>query len=135
MADVFTKTKRSEIMSRISAKNTGIERTVFAFLMRNGIYFQQHYSRVRGKPDIAIPSKKIAVFINGDFWHGFHFEKWKNRIPKKYWRGKIESNIARDRQNYRQLRKDGWKVLQIWGHEVIKNPDKTFSKISSFLRS
>ena len=135
MADVFTKAKRSEIMSRIRAKNTGIEKIVFAFLRRNGVHFQQHYSRARGKPDIAIPSKKIAVFINGDFWHGYRFGKWKNRIPKKYWRGKIESNIVRDRQNYRLLRKDGWKVLRIWGHEIIENPDKAFSKISSFLRS
>lgn len=134
MADVFTREKRSAIMSRIRAKNTGIEKAAFAFLRREGIYFQKHYSRAPGKPDIAIPSRKIAVFINGDFWHGYRFEKWRNRIPKKYWREKIESNIARDLRNYRALKKDGWRMLRLWGHEVIENPDRAFSKLARFLR-
>ena len=134
MADVFTKVKRSDIMSRIRSKNTGIEKAIFSRLKKKGIYFQQHYSRIWGKPDIAIPSKKIAVFINGDFWHGYRFRKWAKRIPKKYWRKKIESNIARDARNYRKLRKNGWKILRIWGHQVKEKPEKTLSKVISFLR-
>jgi DNA mismatch endonuclease (patch repair protein) len=135
MADVFNKKKRSEIMSRIRAKETGIERAVFSHLRKKRVYFQKHYDRVPGKPDIAVPSKKLAVFIDGDFWHGYRFESWKRRIPKEYWRSKIESNIARDCKNYRALRRAGWKVLKIWGHTVIKQPEKTCLKISSFLKS
>jgi DNA mismatch endonuclease (patch repair protein) len=135
MPDIFSKEKRSAIMSRIRSKNTGIEKAAFSFLRREGIYFQKHYSRVVGNPDIAVPSKKMAVFINGDFWHGYRFKKWRNRIPKKYWRKKIESNITRDLRNYSVLKKNGWKVLRLWGHEVIEAPDKTFLKLAKFLRS
>ncbi len=135
MADVFIKQKRSEIMSLIRAKNTGIEKKVFAFLRRNKIYFQRHYSKASGKPDVALPKKKIAVFIDGDFWHGYRFKKWRFRIPKKYWRKKIALNIARDAKNRRTLRRHGWKVLRVWGHELAKNPHKTLSKIADFLQS
>lgn len=121
--DVFTKKKRSEIMSRIRSKNTKAELLVFRELRRRGIYFQKHYNRAPGKPDIALPRKKIAVFIDGDFWHGWQFFKNKKRLPKKYWVKKIEGNIVRDRKNRRILKKQGWKVLRIWEHEInsVKN--------------
>jgi len=135
VTDVFTKKKRSDIMSRIRGKNTGIEKTVFSYLRRNNIYFQKHYNKVPGKPDIAIPSKKLAVFVNGDFWHGYKYQEWKERIPKNYWREKIENNIARDKKNYRNLRRAGWKVLRIWGHDITKKRDITLEKIHNFLTS
>lgn len=132
--DVFTKKKRSDIMSRIRAKNTGIEKTVFSFLRKEKIYFQKHYDKAPGKPDVALPSKKLAVFINGDFWHGYRFSEWRERIPKGYWRSKIEGNIARDQKNYRKLRRMGWKVLRVWGHDVAKKPKETCQRICNFLR-
>lgn len=135
MADVFSKEKRSEIMSRIRAKDTGIEKTAFSYLRRKGIYFQRHYSKAAGSPDIAVPSKKLAVFIDGDFWHGYRFASWRLRIPKVYWRNKIESNIARDQRNRRALRRAGWKVLRVWGHELRENEDKALEKIGRFLRT
>lgn len=122
-------------MSRIRAKNTGIEKTVFVFLRKHRIYFQQHYDRIPGKPDIALPSKKIAVFINGDFWHGYKFAAWKNRLPQDYWVKKIETNIKRDQKNYRFLKRNGWKILKVWGHDVAKRPEKTCNKILDFLCS
>ncbi len=130
--DVFTRRKRSEIMSRIRSKNTGIEKVAFSYLRKQKIYFQKHYSRVPGKPDIAIPSKKIAVFINGDFWHGYKFSVWKKRIPKKYWVSKIQSNIDRDRRSYMALKRMGWKILKIWGHELKENREKACGKIINF---
>ena len=133
MADVFSKEKRSEIMSLIRAKNTGIERMVFSYLRKNKIYFQRHYSKAPGKPDVAVPSRKIAVFIDGDFWHGYRFESWKHRIPKDYWRGKIAKNIARDAKNRRALRKAGWKVMRVWSHQLARTPDLTLQKIAGFL--
>jgi len=120
-------------MSRIRSKDTAIEKIAFSFLRKNKIHFQPHYSKVAGKPDIALPSKKRAIFINGDFWHGYHFGRWKNRIPKKYWVAKIEGNILRDRKNCRKLKREGWEVMKIWGHELIKNPSLTCRKISKFL--
>lgn len=134
MADVFTKEKRSDIMSKIRSKNTKAELLVFRELRKRGIYFQKHYSRALGKPDIALPRKKIAVFVDGDFWHGYKFSKTKGRLPKKYWLQKIEYNIKRDRKNRTNLKKNGWKVLRVWEHEIIKSFDITIYKIIDFLR-
>ena len=134
MTDVFTKEKRSEIMSKIRSKNTKAEILVFRELRRRGIYFQKHYNRALGKPDIALPRKKIAIFIDGDFWHGYRFSKMKDRLPKKYWQQKIENNIKRDRRNQAKLKRDGWKVLRVWEHEVIKKFNKTLDKIEFFMK-
>lgn len=133
MADVFTREKRSEIMSRISSKNTKPELLVFRELRKRKIYFYKHYAKIPGKPDIALPRKKIAVFIDGDFWHGYKFSKQKKRLPKKYWLDKIENNIKRDRQNRNKLKKEGWKILKVWSHEIIKNPQQGVDKIVDFL--
>lgn len=122
-------------MSRIRAKNTGIERSVFSYLRKRNIYHQRHYDNAPGKPDIALPAKKLAVFINGDFWHGYRFSVWKGRIPKKYWREKIARNIARDRKNYKILKRRGWRILRIWGHEVIEHPEQSLKKVEAFLLS
>lgn len=131
--DVFTKEKRSEIMSRIRSENTKVERLVFRELRRRGIYFQKHYKRAKGKPDIALPRKKKAVFIDGDFWHGRNFLKQKERLPKKYWLSKIEKNVRNDRRNRLALKKAGWKILRVWEKETIKNPENMINKISKFL--
>lgn len=120
-------------MSRIRSKETGIERTVFSYLRRHKIYFQRHYSKALGKPDIALPAKKLAVFVNGDFWHGYKFNAWKNRIPQTYWLQKIETNIKRDKKNYRALKRQGWKILKVWGHQVIEDKEITCATIAEFL--
>ena len=85
-------------MSKIRSKNTKAELIVFRELRKRKIYFQKHYKKCVGCPDIAIPSKKIAVFIDGDFWHGRNFHKDKKRLPKRYWLNKIEGNIVRDKK-------------------------------------
>ncbi|MFA6228309.1 MAG: very short patch repair endonuclease [Patescibacteria group bacterium] len=136
MADVFSKEKRSEIMSKIRGKNTKVELLVFGELRKRGVYFQKHYKRAPGKPDIALPRKKIAVFIDGDFWHGYNFSNTKKRLPKKYWRAKIEANIHRDVKNRRKLKRMGWKVLRIWEHQLTqRNFNKSMSKIENKLVS
>ena len=132
--DVFSKKKRSEIMSRIKSKNTKAEVLIFKELRKRGIYFQKHYKRAAGNPDIALPRKKKAVFIDGDFWHGWKFKKNKKRLPKKYWVEKIESNIARDKKNRAKLRKEGWQVLRVWEHAAFKNHDKIVEKIVEFFK-
>jgi len=133
MTDIFSKKKRSEIMSKIRSKNTGLEKEIFRELKRRKIYFQKHYKKVTGNPDIALPRKKRAIFIDGDFWHGYQFAKWKRRLPKKYWLQKIGENIRRDVRNRTKLKKGGWKVLRVWGHEVKKKKRETIEKIVEFL--
>lgn len=122
-------------MSKIRSKNTVAEMLVFKELQKRKIYFQKHYKRAVGNPDVALPCKKRAVFIDGDFWHGYQFLKQRKRLPKKYWQAKIEDNIKRDRRIRAKLKRDGWQILKIWEHELSKNFDKTIEKIIAFLKS
>lgn len=119
-------------MSRIRSKNTVIERMVFRFLRENNVYFQKHYDRAPGKPDIALPRKKKAVFIDGDFWHGRDYQVRKNKLPQ-YWILKISANIERDKKNRRLLRLQGWEVLRVWELDLEKKKEKTLNKIYHFL--
>ncbi len=106
---------------------------VFRELRRRKIYFQKHYKKAPGNPDIALPRKKKAVFIDGDFWHGYNFEETKKRLPKKYWVGKIENNILRDKKNTNTLKEEGWQVLRIWEHEIKKDFTKSIKRITQFI--
>ena len=131
--DVFSKKKRSEIMSKIRSKNTSIEVAKFRKLRHKGVHFRTHYSKVAGCPDIALPKKKKAVFIDGDFWHGYQFFKLWKTLPNKFWREKISRNIKRDKSVRAKLKRQGWKVLRVWEHELSKEQDKTIRKIILFL--
>lgn len=132
--DVFTKKKRSEIMSKIRSKNTKAELIVFKELRKRKVYFRKHYKKVAGSPDIALPRKKIAIFIDGDFWHGKNFKKEEKRLPRKYWRDKIKSNILRDKRNRNLLRRQGWKILRVWESEIVGNKDFLINKVNEFLK-
>lgn len=133
MADIFTKKQRSKIMSAIRSKNTSVETIIFRLLRNQGIHFQKHYKKAAGCPDIALPSRKKAVFIDGDFWHGYRFQTLRKRLPNKFWVKKIVRNIERDKDNRKKLRKSGWKVLRIWEHEITNDAKSTASKIAKFL--
>lgn len=135
MADIFTKENRSEVMSLIRPKGTKLGKLVFSHLRKERIYFQKHYKKASGSPNIAVPSKKLAVFIDGDFRHGWQFSRWKDKLPRKYWQGKIRANIDRDRRTFARLRRTGWKVLRIWEHDLKSSRrDATFKRIFGFLR-
>lgn len=116
-------------MSKIRSRNTKVENLIFRELRKRNIYFKKHYKNAIGNPDIALPRKKKAVFIDGDFWHGYQFIKLKKRLPKKYWIKKIESTIIRDRKVDRELRRMGWRVFRFWEHEIKLKPEKTIEKI------
>lgn len=137
MADVFLKSERSRIMSLIRSKNTKIEKDfcklLSSALYKKGIRYRKHYKKLPGKPDIAFVGKKIAVFIDGDFWHGYKFKIQKQRLPRKYWVKKIENNINRDRQVDRELRRMDWQVLRVWEHEIKLRPERTIRKIAKMI--
>lgn len=136
MADVFTPEKRSEVMSRIRSKNTKAEKIVFSYLRQQKVYFQKHYVRAPGKPDIALPRKKRAVFINGDFWHGRTYDKvLSNRPAGDYWVIKIKRNMERDIVTIDTLTNSGWKVLVVWEADIKRKrtKDATLAEISKFL--
>ena len=127
MADVFSKKKRSWIMSRIRSKNTSIDRRMRDMLSGMNVRFEM-YPDLFGSPDFQV-GKRVLVFCDGDFWHGYRYAE-KKRPAKKYWREKIEGNMRRDRKVSRKLRRDGWSVLRIWEHDIKKNPDKCMKKIT-----
>lgn len=119
-------------MSRIRSKNTAVERQVFNFLRKEGINFKKHYKAVPGSPDVAVPSKKRAVFVEGAFWHGWGYKRLRPRLSP-FWRRKIENNMRRDRRNMRRLRKLDWKVMRVWDHRLKRKPKYWLSKTALFL--
>lgn len=136
MPDMFSPKKRSEIMSRIRSKETEAEQITFKYLRQNKIYFQKHYARVAGKPDIALPRKKKAVFIDGDFWHGRDYERIVASRPEgDYWPAKIAYNMERDARNRTELTEKGWKLLVIWESDIKRKRtrDSALEQIARFL--
>lgn len=129
--DRITKEQRSKLMSKVKGKNTKLELMLFELLQKNGFLFESHYA-ILGKPDIVFIEKKLAIFIDGDFWHGWKFETYKNKLTK-YWLNKIHNNILRDKRNRGQLRKEGWRVIRFWEHRVLKRPFGCISRISKEL--
>jgi len=123
-------------MSRIRSKNTQAERIVFSFLRQEGVHFKKHYKDIVGCPDIALPEKKKAVFVDGDFWHGRDFERVKRgRKKTDYWVEKIKSNIERDKKQRASLRRKGWAVIKVWESDIKRKRTrlKQLKKIKSFL--
>ena len=131
--DIFSRRKRSEIMSAIKAKNTNFETEIFSELRRAGCRFKTHYVGVVGKPDITIPSKKRAVFIDSDFWHGWRYPRWTFSAKSGFWDKKITANRTRDAFVTRKLRNLGWKVLRVWEHQLKKDRVAAVKRIKIFL--
>lgn len=125
-------------MSNIRSKNSKAELTVFKYLRSNRVYFQKHYKRAPGTPDIALPRKKRAVFIDGDFWHGRNYEKMleKSNGMNDYWDNKILINIERDKKQDAELLRRGWRILRVWESDINRKRtrESVLSSIASFLR-
>lgn len=124
-------------MSKIRGKNTKAEllfrKALSAEVYPKGFRYRLHYKKIIGSPDIVFVKQKIAIFIDGDFWHGRGFDKKKSKLPKKYWIPKIEENIRRDRRVNRRLKKEGWNVIRIWESDVKKNLEKFVGIILKYL--
>lgn len=117
MADNMSEAQRSYTMSRIRSEDTKVELTLRRTLFSRGLRYRLHRRELPGRPDIVFPREKVAVFVDGDFWHGWKYEDWSHSL-KPYWRDKIARNIRRDGLVTEQLRSRGWKVLRIWEHEI-----------------
>ena len=99
-----------------------------------GYRYRIHYD-IYGKPDIAFPKKKIAIFCDSEFWHGYDWAKQKEKFKnnKAYWFKKIEKNIDRDKKVNQKLTDEGWIVLRFWGKEIKKDLNKCIEKIVGYL--
>lgn len=125
MCKMFEQTpaQRRLVMSHIRSNNTSIEIQLRKALWHEGIRYRINLKTLPGKPDIAITKYKIAIFCDGEFWHGKNWETSKKSIKtnRDYWIPKIERNIARDNTNERKLQNMGWIVLRYWGSEINKS--------------
>jgi len=117
MPNHMTPDQRSRAMKAVKLKDGPLELTIQRELRRVGLRFQCNYKRLAGSPDIVFPKKKVAVFIDGDFWHGWRLPAWERKLPA-FWRSKLRANRKRDQRNFRRLRADDWTVLRLWEHEI-----------------
>jgi DNA mismatch endonuclease, patch repair protein len=126
MVDKFSKEKRSSIMKAIRSKNTGPEVKLRKVLRARGLRYRVYYGIE--KIDIAFPSKKLAVFVDGCFWHGCPLHSHIPKSNKDYWLPKLKRNMERDGAKDERLKGEGWTVMHFWEHEMI-NVDLTADKI------
>jgi DNA mismatch endonuclease (patch repair protein) len=118
----LTPEQRHNIMSHIKSNNTSIEVLLRKALWHEGIRYRKNLKALPGTPDIAITKYKIAIFCDGEFWHGKNWDKKKNAIKTNsdFWIAKIERNIMRDNKNEKKLTNMGWVVLRFWGDDINK---------------
>jgi DNA mismatch endonuclease (patch repair protein) len=137
MPDVFTKAKRSQVMSRIRGHgNKDTELALIKMFRRHRITGWRRRQRVFGKPDFVFPRFRAAIFVDGCFWHGCPRHATKPRNHAAFWRRKFAANKHRDQLVTRTLRRDGWRVLRIWEHDLTpKNTGRLALRIQRFLAS
>lgn len=117
--DVFSRAKRSEVMSRIRSKDTKPERLLRRALFATGLRYRLHSKGLAGRPDLVFPRHRVVLFVNGCFWHGHecHLFRWP-RSNEDFWRAKIRGNVARDKRARRRLNALGWRVLTVWECQI-----------------
>ncbi len=110
-------------MKQVKSKGSEIEVLLQKELWRRGLRYRKNVKSIEGKPDIAFIGKKIAVFCDSEFWHGYDWEHRKNDFKSntEFWISKIERNMQRDKEVTQKLQSEGWIVLRFWGKEIKKN--------------
>ncbi len=120
--DKHTKEQRHKNMQAVKNKDSQIEIMLRKELWQRGLRYQKNSKKVFGKPDIVFLGKKLAVFCDSEFWHGYDWENKKNDIKshREFWISKIERNMERDHEVTAKLEAEGWTVLRFWGKEIKK---------------
>ncbi len=126
-------------MSRIHGKDTAIEVRLRKALWDRGYRYRKNYDRLPGKPDIALTKYKIAIFCDGEFFHGKDWDSQKKRLlngkNSDYWIRKIERNIERDKEKETLLRTMGWTVIRFWGKDILRDTDECIRTIEETIFS
>jgi len=131
-----TSVERSNLMRKIKSSRTTPELLLQKALRKEGVTFKKNYSALPGNPDIAVVNKKLAIFVDGEFWHGHCWKSKKRKLKanRAYWIPKIERTILRDKKNARELRKQGWKVVRFWQHQINKDLTKCICTIKKAIK-
>jgi DNA mismatch endonuclease, patch repair protein len=136
MADNLTPEQRSYSMSRIRSRgNSSTELRLIQLMRGAGVSGWRRKSKLCGRPDFVFPKRRIAVFVDGCYWHGCRKCALGSKTNTEYWKPKIAGNIKRDRSNTRKLRDEGWTVVRIWEHDLKVTPMRCLAKIMAAMRS
>lgn len=134
VVDIYSKSKRSEIMSRIKNRKTDPEEKVAGLLRRLHIRYKRNVKSLSGQPDFVVSSAETVIFVHGCFWHN-HPNCHRAKLPKtnrKFWKRKIEGNRKRDDRIARLLRKEGWHVMTVW-QCALRNPERVLRRLRRML--
>jgi len=132
--DNLTKEQRKRNMQNIRSQDTMPEKLVARELRKRQIYYTSNVKKIVGKPDFVFRRRKVAVFIDSDFWHGHPKRGIMPKTNKRYWTEKIANNKRRDRRVTQKLKVQGWKVIRIWEYDVKRRFDKAFERIERALQ-
>ena len=121
--DRHTPEQRHKNMKAVKSKNSEIERILRKELWNRGLRYRKNANSIFGHPDIVFIGKKVAVFCDSEFWHGYDWETKKEEIKsnRDFWIPKIERNMQRDVEVTEKLESEGWQVLRFWGNEIKKD--------------
>lgn len=137
MSDIYSKEKRSQIMSKILGKETKPEILVRRYLFYKGFRFRKNDKRLPGTPDIVLPKYKTVIFVHGCFWHN-HMGCKRSKLPKtntEFWEKKILANVARDNRNIENIKKIDWKVIVVWQCKLEKDCYNELNRIVAEINS
>lgn len=132
MPDHLTPEQRSHAMKRVKLKNGSLEKLMQRELRAQGLRFRCHVRNLPGSPDIVFHRERVAIFVDGDFWHGWRLSTWEHKLSP-FWREKLHANRRRDRRNFRRLRRLGWYVIRLWQHQVKLNLPGCIARVQSAL--
>lgn len=123
-------------MKQVKNKGSKIEVKLMKELWSRGLRYRKNVNGIFGKPDIVFIGKRVVVFCDSEFWHGFNWEERKNdfKSHQEFWIPKIERNMERDKEVTEQLQSEGWTVLRFWGNEIKKNLKECADKIEEAVR-
>lgn len=130
----MTDAVRSAVMSRIRGKDTEPEVLLRRALWKRGLRYRKNARTPVGRPDIVIASKKVAVFVDGCFWHGCPEHYVRPRSRTEFWAAKLRENVERDRRQVRELEALGWIVCRVWEHEVFDEVDSAADRLAAAVR-
>ena len=131
----YTTKKRSKIMSKIRSKNTKPELLFRKALWKEGVRYRVDSKKLPGKPDVSIQKYKLAIFIDGEFWHGYNWDERKDKIKSNrgFWVPKIERNMQRDLEVNRQLNTMGYTVFRFWEKEIKSELNKCINDVLVYI--
>ena len=133
----YTTNQRSKIMSKIRGKNTKPELLFRKALWKKNVRFRVDSKQLPGRPDVSIKKYKLAIFIDGEYWHGYNWDKRKPKLKtnRRFWIPKIERNMQRDREVNQQLNEMGYTVFRFWSHEIEDNLKICINDVMVYLQT